>query len=80
MIVDRDFNLSLLPDSIKMQMGERRDWQSVELSRQAGQPEQRFPARGTNNVRTSRMVRVIALLHVSFLPLFNHFDPVRTAL
>jgi hypothetical protein len=42
MIVDRDFNLSLLLDSIKMQMGERRDWQSVKLPRQAGQPEQRF--------------------------------------
>jgi len=69
MIVDRDFNPSLLPDSIKMQMGERSDWQSVELPRQAGQPEQRFPARGT-----SRMGRVVALLHVPFLSLFRHFD------
>jgi hypothetical protein len=74
MIVDRDFNLSLLPDSIKMQMGERRDWQSVKLPRQAGQPEQRFPSRGTDNVCTSRMGRVIALAHVLLLPLFCHFD------
>jgi len=57
-----------------MQMGERRDWQSVKLPRQAGQAEQHFPARVKDNVCTSRMGRVIALGHVPFLTLFCHFD------
>jgi hypothetical protein len=66
MIADRDFKLSLLPDSIKMQMGERRDWQSVKLPRQAGQPEQRFPARSTENVCTVHRERVALSLCRTF--------------
>ena len=42
-----------------MQMGEKRDWQSVKLPRHAGQPEQRFPARRADNTSASRVGSVV---------------------